>query len=379
MFKGLKISSDHKPISPEAVTFLRQQHAALRSTFRYATARDTIAQSLHHMDNIVGDFRDLRRLGLVIKTYGANRSLMAFVRPVTKIVPDFPSFESFDLVPVEYDDPRTLNTLSGIDETINKESEVVADWIRTRADNVREFLCAAEDQIRGLEVAISHYLQTLEVLEENDVLSETTLTAAPFNTSLCLIEALLNTLPDLDVEISDPTDRDAMDTYKTKVETLADCLSYHTDLCLDPENMYKIKTTDSALDRHRTTDTFEGHGYTIENVITLLKKADNLVDEVNCLIERKEEIINRFHCAAVMVTDVDNDVTPAIDDASDDVAEESFGIDSDLTQVDLIYSQVSSHICCITTVVNTSIAAVEDVLSVAEHVITNIHNETTED
>lgn len=374
MFSGLRVLGKpvSAPMSTEAVAQMRDRHAALQAAHRYTTARCAIVTGLAQMKEGAHDFSDLRRLGRVIKKHGINRPLMAFAA-AEAVATGLPSMESLDVVPAGAGDPRTQDAILGIDTTLDTEAGLVADWVRTGADNIDTLLSSTASQIQGFGDAISYYLNALEERDVAPIDGE--LTAVPFEETLSCIVALLEVFPDLDALVSDPTDRDAMDAHKAKLAKIVATIGPHTGIALDPGNPHQL--IDGPAGTTPSTSTFSSLGYTVENLISLLRKTDNLIDEVNGLIERKDAIVGQLTGAATLVASIDNDVPPAVDNAiDDDEGDESFGVDIDLTQADVINHHVSSHLCCISTAIDKAVCAVQNVLAVAEHASRS--NDTTD-
>ena len=376
MFKALQeIIERPTQLSQEAISGLRSRRQALIDATRYGNARNNILLSNARMNDTVSDFSDLRRLGRVMKVHGINRAMLAFISPARKIITKLPGLESIDAITASPTDPRTVDAIDGVDTLVDTQTNTIADWVRTGANNLDSLLSAAEQHIQGFGDAISHYISVIEDVGDDGsgLLDETTLTAIPFDNTLNTIEALLDVFPELDAVVSDPTDRDATDAHREKLAGYASKLGPHTGVTLDMTNPHHLNVGDVPGSLRPTTDTFSSLGYTIENVILLLKKADNLVDEIKGLIDRKDKLVGQLNDASTMVGNVDNDVPPAVDGAMlSEYSEESFGTDSDWTQADIIHGHASSHLCNISSALDTAIMSVQNVLTVADHTHTNL-------
>lgn len=366
MFNALSsLGNRRQIITNEEATLLHDRHTTLRAARQYTTARCAIMSATTNMRGITQDLTDLRRLSHVINRYGINRPLIEFAGSVKKIVSCVPSNENLDVVTADGSDPRTINTIDGIDQYLDTEPTMVADWVRTSSDNIKSLLVSTTDQIHGFAEAISYYLTVLENnTVDSETLSNTTITAVAYSDAIGCIQALLDILPDLDAAVSDPTDNDAIAAHKTKMADIVAKIGDHTGLAVDPEDEHQVIFGNQPTGSTPNTATFSSLGYTVGNVINLLKRADNLVDEVNGLIERKETITGNLDATIGVLCVIDNDVPPAISSIND--SNESYGVDSDRTQADIIHAHVSSHLCCISAIVDASISAVQNVLVVAE-------------
>ena len=313
MFSGLQVlgKSVNVPLSAEEVVKLRDRNLMLQAALRYSAAQCAITSGLAQLKATTHDFSDLRRLGRVIKKHGINRPLMAFATHAHTVVSKLPANESLDVISAGVSDPRTQGAIAGIEETLDTETDLVADWVRTGADNVDALFSSTALQIEGFGEAISHYLTVLEDRESDDGLAGSVLTAAPFEATRSCIEALLDVFPDLDAMVSDPTDRDAMDAHKAKLARIVDKIGPHTGLMLDPNNPHQLQVG-VCSGPGPTTDTFSSLGYTVENLLELLRKADNLVDEVNGLLERKEAIVGQSTTLSMMMKGMNPSASTAI-------------------------------------------------------------------
>jgi len=376
MFEALSVL---KPapvlLSPEQMAVMMVHHKAIETSLRNGEARSRLLSTTTSLNRVAKDFADLRRLKKIVKTEGLNRSLLSFVNPVrgglSRIIPGLPAIETMDMVPVDASDPRAQDAISGIDQVLDTEPEVIADHIRTGADTVDTILCVVQDQTKEYGPLVSHYLLSLEDCSDTAVtegLSDSTLNAIPYEHACACVEALLDVLPEIDAVIVCPTESDAVEAHLEKMTKLVDRVGSYVGIAVDPEDPHQLCLCERAPQSMPVEDRLESHGYTVENTIGLLKTSDNLLDALNGLIGRKDEICSQFVDAAVMIASIDNDVPPSVDNAIAPEPEEPAQEGGDLTQADIIQSHASSHMCCISAVTEAAVAAVQNVLSVADHI-----------
>jgi hypothetical protein len=378
MFEGL--SSLKPPVSarltPEQLAWQRVHRAAVQIGIQNVKARASLLAAMTNAQTVTAEFADVRRLRHTIRAEGLTRSLLAFVsHGLPRAAPGLPSTETLDAVPVGRSDPRAKEALEAIDQLLDTEPEAVADHIRTGADSIGVILDVTERQLKDYGMAVSHYLVSLEGCDAPEVaegLAESTLEALPADCARSCIDALLDVLPELDAVVSDPTDRDATDAHQAKMAKVVERIGAHAGLTADPDNPHQLSLCDRSDAMSPVSDTFAAHGYTLETVIALLKRADVLLDTVHGLIDRKEEVLDRLQGAATMVVAIDNDVPPAVDgaividvDDDDDEPAEEGGV---LTQADVIQCHATAHMSCIAAVTETTVMVVQNVLAVAEHV-----------
>jgi hypothetical protein len=384
MFKGLKqlktttaLPPEPAPAAPVAKTKIGPKTLRAQSKQMRLTAR--IVASLSKTATMAEDFSNLRLLRAVIKTQGLNKALMLFANPgnktISQLAKNIPSNESLDAVSIGRGDRRTKAALEGLDESIQAEPKLIADWTRASADDIGNLLESVEQQLKDLGEAISQGLECLEGAEDFD---EATLAiqieALPAEAALARINALLDVLPDMDAIISDPCDRDAMDIHKEKTSQMVDKIGTTAGLSVDEENDHHIVSGPISDDYLPRTATLGELGYTREALIELLKKSDCLVDELNGLVERKEQVVGHFNETADNIEQIDNTVPPAVDGAIDaDEGEENPDQDGlenadGLTQADMYHCQASSHLYSIAVVVGVSTSAVQEILCIVDEV-----------
>jgi len=370
MFEGLTPLSLIKPKSAQErkqdkrVTQARIK--TLRIAQQQAASLATLKQNIDTMASGMKDFTHLRLLRTVVNTHGLNRSLMAFVNPkdqgISRVMQNLPSTESFDAVSIRKDDIRVKTALEGMDDTLDTEPSLVADWVRTAADNTDTLLSSTERQMQSIGLSISGCLETLEEAEiEDDDLASCTIEACSQDQVASCLDCLLEVFPDLDAKVSDPTDRDAMDAHQTKMSGLVDKLSTHTGLCFDPDNPHQVRMGDTQDAQNPQSGTLGNLGYTLDNTIALLKKSDAVIDEVHGLIARKQAMVDHFNQTAATVEVLDNDVPPAVHGAISDDEDDP---DTGMTQIDVIHCHVSSHLCMMCSAIEAATCAVQTVLSV---------------
>jgi hypothetical protein len=373
MFSGLPILA--APVvrrqPPETIARLHERSLAHQAGVQHARARAALVLSLTKATALTQDFTGLRQLRAVIRTYGLSKPLMVLANPgLRRSITNLPGLESLDLVGADGDDPRTRDTIAGLDTTLDAETGLVADWVRCGADNIDSLLTATADQVQGLGDAVGHYIEVLDDVDDSDALSSSTLEVVPFDRTTACIRALLDVLPGIDAAVADPTDRDAMDTHKAKLAGLVEVLGEHTGLSIDVTNPHQLQLDDPVTGS--VVDTFASHGYTADNVGDLLEKAEALLAALQDLLARKDTILAQFEAAAAAVAAVDNDVPPAVDDAiiADGDGDEALSNGRGMTQADVIHSHVSSHMCCLAAVTDAAVRSVQNALCVAQHVDT---------
>lgn len=374
MFEALRAAVVPPAPAPKLPAMKKQEHLVARvgmkatlAAQQKAAAVARLTASLARLSQLNADFKDMRRLRRVMSTYGLNKPLMAFVAPdIAHVVKNIPALESLDMISLGVADPRVKAAIEGIDEMLDTEPALVADWVRTSADNCDTLLSSASQQMKDLGQSISHYLEELERAQvAEEALAAATVAAVPQADTLACIECLLDVIPDLDAKVSNPTDRDAMDAHKAKLADTAGKLGNHTGLSVDDSNPHQLNMGDKPESCQPKQGTLVELGYTLENATELLRKADNLVDEVAGLIERKAELCGNLNDAASMVAGVDNDVPPAVDNAiADEGSDDS--ADGALTQADVVHCHASSHLCCIASAIEAATCAVQNVLTVAQ-------------
>lgn len=344
-----------------------------RAAHKHAMITSKIISSLAKSSGVVCDFSDLRRLRNIANTHGLNKALMLFANPnnnvISRIVKNIPSNESLDAVSIGKSDRRTKAALEGMDESLQSEPKLISDWTHASAEDIDQLLTAVEDQMKDIGEAISHYLEVLETMDtsEEDLSSE--VEAIPYEASVSRLDALLDILPDLDAIVSDPTDSDAMSIYREKLNNLIEKTSSILGIGIDAENPHMLVEAPLSDEYTPKQSTLTALGYTLENTIELLKKADELVDEINGLIERKESMVSRLHTTADVIATVDNTVPPAVDGAipeDNDDTDTAVVDDGGLTQADIYHSQIASHLYCLSVVIGASVDAVQEVLEVAD-------------
>lgn len=367
-------------LTPEQLAQQRSHRLAVQIGISNAMARASLSGAVANAQTVTADFADIRRLRHTIRAEGLTRSLMAFIshgpRGLPRVAPALPATETLDAVPVGPSDPRAREALEAIDRLLDTEPEAVADHIRAGADSIGAILDVTERQLKDYGMAVSHYLVSLEgcdAPEAAEGLAESTLEAMPADCARSCIDALPDVLPELDAVVSDPTNRDATDAHQAKMAKVVERVGAHAGLTTDPDNPHQLCLCDRSDAMTPVSDTFAAHGYTLETVIALLKRADVLLDTVHGLIDRKEEVLDRLQGAATMVVEIDNDVPPAVDgaivieddDDDDDEPAEEGGV---LTQADVIQCHATAHMSCIAAVTETTVLVVQNVLAVAEHV-----------
>ena len=258
MFNALSsLGNRRQIITNEEATLLHDRHTTLRAARQYTTARCAIMSATTNMRGITQDLTDLRRLSHVINRYGINRPLIEFAGSVKKIVSCVPSNENLDVVTADGSDPRTINTIDGIDQYLDTEPTMVADWVRTSSDNIKSLLVSTTDQIHGFAEAISYYLTVLENnTVDSETLSNTTITAVAYSDAIGCIQALLDILPDLDAAVSDPTDNDAIAAHKS--EPLIEPTVGETRTSVKSDSMVTVTGVDEFSVKYKFPD---GRGF----------------------------------------------------------------------------------------------------------------------
>ena len=371
MFNGLKIIDNNVTSTPKPLARTGISLKTLRASQKQSQVTARIEKSLMIGRNLTSDFADLRRLTTVLKTYGISKPLMQFVNPansvISKFVKNIPSNESLDLIS-NVDDHRTKSAIEGLEETLASEPQRVSEWAHASAEDIEDLLECTEDQLKDIGEAISHALLTLEDGDFNsDELDNTTVTAVSSDVATARIDALLNILPDMDAVVSDPTNRDAIDIYKEKIAGMIQSIGPYVGIAIDPNSPYLIVASQIPEENMPHEATLSSLGYTRDIIIELLKKADNLIDELNGLIERKEEIIAHLHDTADTIAQVDNDVPPAVDGAINaDNIDPDQDVDNGVTQADVYHYQISSHLYTLTVILGVSVGVVEEILDLVD-------------
>lgn len=371
MFSGLTMNTTIVNKTPVDINHRSEIRQILQAGMRHSNARAALTASIATMDHTTQDFSDMRQLRMVIRAYGLNRPLMEFVNPrnnvISTIIPNMPSNESLDLVDADQNDPRTTTALTGIDDALDTEPNVVADWVNNCADNVGELFVTTTEQIENLDNEVEHYLGVITDLDETETSPNGSVEAARYDCANDCINALIAMIPGLDVAVADPTDRDAMDAYTEKLNNIAIALGEHTGLCINSNNPHCLQMGVDEVTIEPKVATLGEHGYNNENVIELLQKTKSLLVVVNELLARKDEFVSRLQDTATFVSLIDNDVPPAIDDAisdeNTDVIEALAG--GNMTQADMVRCHVSSGLCCISAVLDTAVRVVHNSLDVA--------------
>lgn len=372
MFTGLKLL--------DAQVAARKERAgsgislkALRAAHRQSFVTSRIEKSLLQSQALTQEFKDLRRLHKVLSIHGVNKALMEFVNPgnkgLSRVVKNLPANESLDLVCSSPKDSRTKGALEGLAERLETEPQVVAQWMHASAADIEELLECSDEQLKDVGDSISSALMECE--DSYEPLANSHVIAVTSSIALERFEAILDILPDMDAVVSNPTDRDGTDAYKAKVTSLIAKIGPYVGLAVDPENPYLIVAAPVTEEHQAHLSTLTDLGYDRSNIITLLKKSDNLIDELNGLIERKEKTVTHIQTAADAASLVDNLVPPAVDGAieSFDPSQCSEVPADGLTQADVYHAQVASHLFSLTVLMTVSVGIVEEVLGL-------VHNTT---
>lgn len=373
MFQGLSILSA-EPKQPVAVP--RTGHKAVLLAHRHAATMQRIVKAVRDMRQCTQEFSDLRHLKAVIAVNGINRSLMSFVNPGNKIIskniPTLPANESLDTISLGSGDRRTVAAVEGISETLDAEKQLIATWIAMAASDVEQLLTDVEAQFSDFGQAISASLTAIEQGDlTDDDLSSVTLVVLSYDAAMARLDALADVLPDMDALVSDPTDGDAMDSYKDRLATIVEKLGPICGLSVEDTAPYLLLSDDVSEEFTPQAGTLTELGYTADNIAELLRRADNVVDELSGLIERKEAIIQQLNEASANVAALDNDVPPAVDNAivsgdpDQDVVDNGAGV----TQADMYHNQVSSHIYALAVITAVALTAVSETLAISDEVV----------
>ena len=374
MFQGLSILNAE--LNQAAAVAPRTGHKAVLIVHRHAATMQRITKSLHDMQRLTQELSDLRHLKAVIAVNGINRSLMSFVNPGNKIIskhiPALPANESLDAISLNATDRRTVAAVEGISETLDAENQLIATWISTAATDVDQLLSEVEAQFSDFGQAISASLTAIEQGDLSDVdLASVTLVVLPYDAAMARLDALADVLPDMDALISDPTDGDAMDSFRERINTIVEKLGPICGLSVEESAPYLLLSGDVSEEFTPKSGTLADLGYTADNLAELLRRADNVVDELSGLIERKEAIVQQLNEASSNVAALDNDVPPAVDNAivSGDPDQDTVDTGAGVTQADMYHNQASSHIYALAVITAVSLAAVSETLAIADEII----------
>lgn len=361
MFEGLNQLTTAMAVNKvKRLRMTRQLLHAQTTLWRYNTTRLTLKKSLEAMMAVVDDFRDVRRLHAVVGTEGLNRALVAFVNPkkrgLSKVVGGLPAVESLDTIILRTTDPRVQTVLIGLQTALATESALVADWVRGSADSLGRLLDRSLPVIEDLSDAVTHYLSELEdATVSDDDLAATTVVLIPQAVVSACLTAILETLPNIETDIADPTDQDAMDIQKQSFAARSETVGVHVGIAVDSDNAYQLQPQDNDACAPVEASLFE-LGYTLSATQDLLRCTDAVLDAVREAISRKDELLGPMLQAATLLEAIDNDVPPAA----------SLGDDNDSTQVDLVYTQASSHAITISSLLDCVIDKVQCVLTAAQ-------------
>lgn len=371
MFEGISLVASMKKRNK---SFVSKSHLkTLKASQLQLKVTKKVLQSVLKMNQTAGEFSDLRHLKNTIFVHGINKSLMSFVNPGNKVlsstIKNLPSNESLDSVTLDSTDSRTKDALSGLGSTINQEGTLVASWMNLSAEDIGSLLDAVEDQLDDIGQTISEYLEAFETGEVDEAdLGDTTVCAVDFDAANDRFDALLSVLPDVDGVISDPTSTDDMQAYKNKIENIVESLGNICNIDIEEQSPYLVVSGAVDTQYEPKEDTASNLGYTLDSIIVLLRKCDNVVDELTGLIDRKEKMISGINDAAETVVSLDNDVPPAVDNAivSGNPDEDTIENGSGVTQIDLYHQQTSSHLYLIAVILAESLVAVNEILNICD-------------
>lgn len=368
MFNGLSLITTI-PQPRDDIMQIQGARQKLLAGVRYTKIATALTVGIESMNHRIHDYTDMRQFRAVVRAFGINRALMEFVNPknrISNIISNLPSTETLDMIATGQTDPRTQNALGGLDEALDTEPGVIGNWINSSADTVDTLFDTTSEQIEDLDAEVGHYLAVFSNGFTDDSVLAGSAEAVHYSDVNNCIEALIAALPEIDIVVSDPTDRDAMDVYKEKLEAIVEQLGNHTGLFINPTNPHQLQLSDVPSQMEPTENSLTGHGYTSENLGDLLDNTKSLIAAVKDLLARKDDIVSKLRDAAVFVTSIDNDVPPAIDDAIADGevdAEEALSCGM-TTQADMVHCQVSSNLCCMSAALNMSLNAVHNTVAV---------------
>lgn len=363
MLKDLSIAQESKIVKPLARTGISLK--ALRAAGQHARVTARVERRLAEIRNTTNEYTDLRRLCSVLKVHGISKALMQFANPqnaFTSVVKNMPANESLDLVSFGANDARTTTALEGLSDLLAAEPRLISEWTHASADDIEDLLECTEAQLKDVGEAISQALMDLENAPSEDLLS-TTVFAVTNDAAMARMDAMLDILPDFDAVVSNPTDRDGTDLYKAKIAEMIQKIGPYVGIATDPSNPYLIISGDMMESMQGREATLSELGYSVESIIALLKKADSLIDELNGLIERKEEMVSHLHETADAIILIDNDVPPGVDGAMEADDGNATEVPADgLSQADVYHCQVASHLYALTVILTVSVGMVEEAL-----------------
>lgn len=261
---------------------------------------------------------NLRSLKVAIESYGLSSSLVGFVatdKAIYNMISSFPAVEDLDNIPLADDHPVVAEVTTQIDTIVEKEEELVVQYLEEAADDLTVIFQHLAEQLPGFRECLDNLTDELA----GAVGSDATLTIVPFGREQERLDTLAEILSTFEIPVIDEeSDVVAIaDTVASLVEKLNSVIS--VDLV---EGQIKVNPTAELFELEEVSvadalTEVEGLAASIDNLIGVLQlqaqkrgaeHVENIEDIVDDVIDESE----------VVDPTIDDDVEDAVDPTIDD-------------------------------------------------------------